>query len=38
MTTTGARRIEFTPGRDILGKTIERNMTGRFHQAGLKGL
>jgi len=38
MTTTDTQRIEFTPGRDILGKTIERNRTGRYHQADLKGL
>jgi len=38
MTTIGTQRIEFSPGRDILGKTIERNRTGRFHMAGLKGL
>lgn len=38
MTTIGAQRIEFLPERDILGKTIMKNRTSRFHQAGLKGL
>jgi len=38
MTTISNERIEFNPQRDILGKTIERNRTGRFHMAGLKGL
>ncbi len=35
-TTIGTQRIEFRPGSDILGKTIERNRTGRYHPAGLK--
>ncbi|OQB72343.1 MAG: hypothetical protein BWX92_03651 [Deltaproteobacteria bacterium ADurb.Bin135] len=36
--TTINEKIEFNPQRDILGKTIERNRTNRFHQVGLKGL
>jgi hypothetical protein len=38
MTTISNERIEFSPQRDILGKTIERNRTSRNHLAGLKGL
>jgi hypothetical protein len=38
MIITGSERIEFSPQRDILGKTIERNRTGRHHPAGLKDL
>ncbi len=38
MTTTSNERIEFSPQRDILGKTIERNRTSLHHMAGLKGL
>jgi len=37
MTNIGTHRIEFTPERDILGKTIERNRTSH-HTAGLTGL
>ena len=36
--TTINEKIEFNPQRDILGKTIERNRTNRFHMVGLKGL
>jgi len=36
--TTITQRIEFSPQRDILGKTIEKNRTSRYHQAGLRGL
>ncbi len=36
--TTINQKIEFNPQTDILGKTIERNRTGRYHQADLKGL
>jgi hypothetical protein len=36
--TTINEKIEFNPQRDILGKTIERNRTSRFHMVGLKGL
>ena len=36
--TTINEKIEFNPQRDILGKTIEKNRTSRFHQVGLKGL
>jgi len=38
MTTIGNERIEFSPQRDILGKTIERDRTSRHHMTGLKGL
>ncbi len=38
MTANGTQRIEFTPGKDILGKTIERNETGRRRTTVLRGL
>jgi hypothetical protein len=38
MTTIINERIEFSPQRDILGKTTERNRTSRYHLAGLKGI
>ncbi len=38
MTATDIQRIEFTPGKDILGKTTERNGNGRRHATVLRGL
>jgi len=38
MRAIGAQRIEFTPQRDILGKTIEKSRIGHRHPADLKGL